>query len=190
MASAVEQALESLAGTVQGGLVLGGVNTHSTLPVGRYGQRLLRKIWAEVEATTDAPFAQEVPSGLVFNSLRACLFLRAYGNAKQCQPFELLHRMQRRLFVEGAITNEEPELLRLAEEFDWPIDSLAAVLGEPALNAQVRFEMESARAYGTAALPSLLLEVGGERRLLAGGYADAQMICGLVRNALALPPAN
>ena len=38
--------------------------------------------------------------------------------------------------------------------------------------------------YGTNALPNVLIEQNGERRLLFGGYADAEMIISLIREVL------
>jgi hypothetical protein len=52
------------------------------------------------------------------------------------------------------------------------------------LQALVADEFAGARRYGTQALPNLVLEVGGERRLLAGGYVDAAMLESLVRGAV------
>jgi hypothetical protein len=48
----------------------------------------------------------------------------------------------------------------------------------------LRGEFVVSRSYGTQALPSLLIEQGGVRSLLAGGYADAATLESMIRARL------
>lgn len=181
MAPAVEEASHQLAGEVTFELLLGGINTHATQPVGDYGARLLRHIWREVQATTGQAFSFVVPDGLVFNSTPACLAVAAVRRATGRPPFGYLHRLQQRLFVEARDITNPAVLADTAQEFDVRARVVHDGLADAALRASVRAEFEGARRYGTNALPSVLIEIAGERSLLAGGYADAAMLVGLIR---------
>jgi putative protein-disulfide isomerase len=184
MSGAVEQAAQRLADEVAFDLLLGGINTTSTLPVGDYGRRLLMRIWREVQATTGQAFGYRLPDGLVYNSTRACLAVAAVRRRTGKAPFGFLHRLQQLLFAEGRDTGDSELLARTAEEFGVPAAVVRAGLDDPGLHDELRAEFAGARVYGTQALPSLLLEVDGRRRLLAGGYVDDAMLVSLVRGAL------
>ncbi|MEM6710055.1 MAG: hypothetical protein AAF648_14845 [Pseudomonadota bacterium] len=176
MAAAVEEAQQHLAGQVRLELLLGGVNLHGTQPIGSYGRSVLARLWAEVAQTTGQPFAASVPEPLVYNSLLPCALLKWAAIEKQRTPLGLLHRMQQRFFHHGANINGIDELVRLAAEFDLRLDDPLVTLHEVAAGAPLQHEFETARSYGTRALPALVLDEKGQRRLLLGGYADAETI--------------
>jgi putative protein-disulfide isomerase len=184
MSAAVEQAAEALLGEVAFDLVLGGINTQSTQPVGDYGRRYLMHIWREVEATTGQPFAFRVADGLIYNSTRACLAVAAVRRALGRPPFGYLHRLQQLMFAEGRNIGDPKLLARTAEAFDVPAAVVRAGFDDEALQEALQREFAAARCYGTQALPNLVLERNGRRRLLAGGYVDAGMLASLVRDAL------
>ncbi len=187
MSAAVEEAAVRLAGEVEMGILLGGVNTTSALPVGDYGRRLLARIWRDVQATTGQSFCFRVPDGFVYNSTVPCLAVAAVRRATGKPPFGYLHRLQQLFFQEGRDVND-PALLRgTAEELGIDGQVVAAGLEDPALLARLREEVASARSYGTSALPNVLVERDGERRLLLGGYADAATLESCVRTGLGRP---
>ena len=92
--------------------------------------------------------------------------------------------MQQCLFEEGRNINSAEVLDWVAREFDWRPDELIAELDDPELIEKAEAQFEGSRAYGTNALPNVLIEQSGERRLLFGGYADSEMIVSLVRQAV------
>jgi len=187
MAPAVELAADRLAGEVGFDLLLGGINTHATQPMGAYGRRLLRRIWDEVAATTGQHFGEGPPEPFCYNSTRACLALAGLRRATGRPPFGLLHRLQQRFFVEGRDITAPAVLVETAAEFGYDEAELRRDLEDPQLLADLRVEFDGARGYGTQALPSLLIEApeedgsGGERQLLAGGYADAETLVAMIR---------
>lgn len=187
MAPAVEVAADRLGDAVTFDLLLGGINTHATQPMGGYGRRLLRRIWDEVAATTGQRFGPGPPEPFCYNSTRPCLALAGLRRATGRPPFGLLHRLQQRFFVEGQDITAISVLAATAGEFGYREAALRRDLEDPALLAALRAEFDGARGYGTQALPSLLIETpgcqGGERRLLAGGYVDAETLEAMVRSA-------
>jgi len=184
MAPAVEEALGRLGDAVSFDLLLGGINVHSTLPVGDYGRRLLLRIWREVAATTEQQFGYVIPDGMVFNSTRPCLAVAGLRQELGRPPLGYLHRLQQRLFVEGQDITDPKVLTGTALELGLSTDVVAAALDDADLAAELVREFSDSRSYGTNALPSVLLEEDGERRLLAGGYADAPMLESLIRAQL------
>lgn len=184
MSSAVEEAAARLAGAVTFDFLLGGVNVHATQPIGDYGRRLLMRIWHEVQATTGTDFGFRLPDPFVFNSTLPCLAIAAVRRHSERPPFGYLHLLQQRFFVEGADLNDLELLARAAGNFGVPRQVVIDGVADEALRTTVANEFESSRRYGTNALPSLLVESAGEKRLLAGGYADADMLEQLIREAL------
>lgn len=181
MATAVEQASARLADVADFGLLLGGINIRSTQPVGEYGRRHLLHIWREVHATTGQSFGFVVPPGMVYNSLQPCLAVAAVRDILGRPPFGYLHRLQQMLFVEGRDINQGRLLADTAGDFAVDPDSVADALRNRGLRDDLAREFTAARSYGTQALPAVLIEEEGERRLLAGGYADADMLEALIR---------
>jgi len=189
MAPAVEVAADRLGDAVAFVLLLGGINTRATQPMGGYGRRLLRRIWDEVAATTGQRFGAGPPEPFCYNSTRPCLALAGLRRATGRPPFGLLHRLQQRFFVEGQDITATPVLAATAAEFGYGEAELRRDLADPQLLAELRAEFEGARCYGTQALPNLLVETAGEaggtgqRRLLAGGYVDAETLLAMIRAA-------
>lgn len=184
MSPAVEEASARLAGEVEFELLLGGINTRSTRPVGDYGRRLLRHIWREVRDTTGQSFSFNLPDGMVFNSTRPCLAVAALRRATGRAPFGYLHRLQQLLFMEARDITDPALLATAATEFGVDAGVIRDGLADPDLTAALQTEFDGARRYGTQALPNVLTERGGERTLLAGGYADADMLEALIRARL------
>jgi putative protein-disulfide isomerase len=181
MAPAVEQVADRFGDRVRFDLVLGGVNVDSTLPVGDYGRRLLMRIWQEVAATTGQSFGYRIPEGFVYNSVRACLAVAALRRASGRPPFGYLHRLQQLLFEQGVDINDPDVLAGAAAELGYDGVAVRAALDDAAALAALRAEFAGARVYGTQALPSVLTEWKGRRRLLAGGYVDAEMLEALIK---------
>lgn len=184
MAAEVELARQKLADAVTFDLMLGGINTHGTQPIGDYGRRYLMKLWREVEATTGQPFGYRLPDEYVHNSTRTCLAVQSIRNLRGDVPFDYLHRLQYLFFVEGRDITQAELLGELAVEAGVDRQAFDQTMMAEATLEQIRFQFDSAGQFGTQALPSLLIERGdAQLALLAGGYVDAAMIETLVTEA-------
>jgi putative protein-disulfide isomerase len=184
MSSAVEEAAHELTDEVIFDLLLGGINTHATQPIGEFGRRHLMRLWTEVRATTGAAFGFALPEGLVYNSTLPCVAVEALRRKSGRPPFGFLHRLQQCFFEEGRNVGQTEVLDWVAQEFGWSAGELSRELEDQTLHAAIQRQFDSSRTYGTNALPNVIMEVGRTRRLLFGGYADSAMIVSLIRDSL------
>ncbi len=176
MAAATEAARQRLAGKVEFQLLLGGVNLHASRRIGDYGRRHLYHVWREVAATTGQPFAYNMPADAIYNSRLPAMAVRAYARHNGSQGFGMLHRLQEAFFADSLNINDPDVLAEQADAMGWSGGELRQALTDPTLAEIVQWEFENSRQYGTSALPNLLVETQGQRRLLAGGYVDCNML--------------
>ena len=139
------------------------------------------RIWRDVQETTGQTFGFRLPDVFVYNSTAACVAVEAVRRLTGKAPFGYLHRLQQLFFVEGRDINERDLLAGIACDFGCDRSAFVALLEDPAVADHIREEFAGARLYGTNALPNVLWEGSGGRELLAGGYADADMLVELVR---------
>ena len=98
-------------------------------------------------------------------------------------PFDYLHRLQERFFVEGVDINDIEILAATAQECGVDREAFLQAAGSERVRAAARFQMNTSRDFGTNALPSVLAEWDGERRLLAGGYLNAEALLDFAKQA-------
>ncbi len=184
MAKAIEESAHTLAGRVEFDLLLGGINIHGTQPIGDYGRRHLMKIWTEVHEVTGQTFGFRLPEEFIYNSTLSCVAVQAVRRRSGVAPFGFLHRLQQALFEAGENINSPSVLDALAVEFGWQPGELSTDLNDKRLHEQVAGQFSTSRNYGTNALPAVLIESDGKRKLLLGGYADSAMLVELLSDRL------
>ena len=165
-------------------VLLGGINIHGTQPIGEFGRGHLMGIWREVQATTGQAFGFKLPTPLIYNSTLPCIAVQAVRELLGTPPFEYLHRLQERFFVEGVDINKLEALADAAADVGVGRTEFLEAAGSERVRAEVRFQMSTSRDFGTNALPSVLREWEGERRLLAGGYLNAEALLGFAEQSL------
>jgi putative protein-disulfide isomerase len=184
-AAALDVARSTLAREVDFDVLLGGINVDSHNPVGAYGRLRLARLWREVHEVTGQPFAS-APSRepFVYNSTLLCAVLEAVRDLRGEPPFDLLRRLQEGFFARGENVTSVvciEAILRGAGED-------AALVLRHAQRADVQARtwagFERARSHGTHAMPNLVLDDGGARRLLAGGYLDAPTLVTTIEGAI------
>lgn len=175
MADDFDKSLQTLDEQVDFDLMLGGINTHGTQPIGDYGRRFLFRLWREVADTTGQKFGFQLPDEYIHNSARTCLAIEAMRELSGTIPFGYLHSLQRRFFVYAEDITQEQLLVTQAVDFGADETLFRQIMNAPGTLERVRFQFENATLFGTQALPSLLVEQDGRLQLLAGGYVDAEM---------------
>jgi putative protein-disulfide isomerase len=174
MSSEMTRAMALLVEEFEFDLVLGGINVDSTQHVNEFGRARLADVWRRVTEVTGTTFGPGLPTGdFVYNSTRACVAVEVVRELTGRTPFEYLQRLQDRFFL-GAEDVTKPALL-IAEAAALGLDAkrFETLLRSPDMLLRVREGFAAAKSHGTAALPSVLLEVAGVRRLVSGGYIDA-----------------
>ncbi|MBM4205034.1 MAG: hypothetical protein FJ194_12925 [Gammaproteobacteria bacterium] len=183
MADAIETIRTRMAGEFEFDLVLGGINTDSTQPVGAYGRRLMRRLWLEVAATTGQVFGDLPLAAYVHNSVPVCLALEHLRVARSTPPFSALRELQRCFFTSGENTTATDFLLDFLRREGVVLDRFDVLTGDAALHKRLRFQFSMAKSFGTEAMPSVLIRRGTDTRLVAGGYLDAPMLEEVIRMA-------
>lgn len=184
MADDFETARNRLQNSVEFELLLGGINTHGTQPIGDYGRRFLMRLWSEVAETTGQKFGFKLPDDYIHNSARTCLALEASRRLVNAAPFEFLHALQRAFFLDGLDITQEPVIMECAATCGIDPQALMTEMQAPRHLESIRFQFEAATGFGTQAMPSLVKEEAGRFSLMAGGYVDAEMIESLVEGLL------
>ncbi len=182
MADDFESARARLSHKVEFDLMLGGINTHGTQPIGDYGRRFLMRLWREVAETTGQDFGFKLPDEYIHNSARTCLALEAGRHLLSTAPFEFLHSLQRAFFKDGLDVTQEPVIMQCAEVCGIDPNALVSEMQAPKHLESIRFQFEAATGFGTQAMPSLVQEDSGRFSLIAGGYVDAEMMESLLES--------
>lgn|GEM_PF-584375 len=185
MSNDIDLARETHRPDVTYDLLFGGINTQGNQPIGEYGRRYLRRLWQEVAATTGQRFGDLVPEAYIHNSKLPCLALEAVRLLTQRAPFDFLRKLQTSFFLEQKNISERATLLKLTSESGYDAGEVDRLIDSTEVNARIDFQFENAGAFGTEAMPSVLIEDHRSMRLLAGGYVDADMLDQLLKEALA-----
>ena len=163
-------------------LLLGGINVHGTQPIGEFGRSHLMGIWREVQATTGQAFGFKLPTPLIYNSTLPCVAVQAVRQVIGVPPFDYLHLLQERFFVDGVDINDLDALTGAAIDCGVSRAAFVQAAGSERVRAEVQFQINTSRVFGTNALPSVLSEQKGDRRLLAGGYLNAEALLEFARH--------
>ncbi len=185
MAPEIERARRDGAAEFDFDCLLGGINVGSTHPVSDFARARLADVWRRVVSVTQARFGEGLPGGdFVYNSVPACVAVEAMREVGDAPPFDFLHRLQTRFFVDGVDVGNESVLAREAVAAGANEARFLAAFRSPTTMARVRAGFEVAKAFGTTALPSVQVAVAGKRGLVAGGYVDAPTLLESVRGHL------
>ena len=161
-------------------LILGGINLDSTQVVGSYGRRLMQKLWKEVADTTGQTPAALQAEDYIHNSLPVCLAVEAVRQILGFPPFDFLHDLQRRFFTLGENITDSSWLRSVVQDHGLDVMAFDRLMIDPSTPARVQFQFGMAHAFGTHALPSVLVRRGAQTHLLAGGYIDADGLMALI----------
>ena len=175
--SHVENAMAEFAGRVDFDLILGGINTHATQPIGEYGQKRLDGLWHQVTATTGREFSHIYPEGCIYNSLLPCRAVEAARDLLGEPPLDYLHRLQKCFFLEALNINNRDVLANEAAEVGMDADDFLERLDSAEVVARTQWGFSRSRRQGAGALPSFLFGRGENLALMAGGYLDTEFLC-------------
>lgn len=177
MAPQLRDTMSALEGRVEFDLLLGGINVGGGEPVGDRGRRRFAELWPRVTETTGQTFSQRLPEGaFVYNSMRACVAIHAIRRITGEPPFEYLHELQARFFLEAEDITQPGSLADAAERLGIDRARFLDELANAALTDVAIAEFAESKRYGTHALPSVLVDSASGRRLFAGGWVSAAQL--------------
>ncbi len=171
-------------GRVDFDLILGGINTHATQPIGDYGRRRLDALWHQVTATTGQRFSHVFPEGCIYNSLLPCRAVEAARDLLGEPPLGYLHRLQKLFFLEATNINDRRVLADAGAEFGIDPDDLLRRIDSAEVATRTQWGFTRSRRQGAGALPSFLFGPGEDLTLMAGGYLDTEFLCGEIEARL------
>lgn len=181
MANAIEQVRYRLDGFLQFDFWVGGLNLNASTPLTEAALPRFQELWRRVEETTGATYSMRLPApGFIYNSRNACRAVHAMRELTDAPPFDFLHALQRRFFVEAEDIGRIDVLADTVRELGGDVPKFHAAFSAVDEQALQR-EFAACKAYGTNALPSVLGETVAGRRLIAGGYLDGSMLEDLLR---------
>ena len=181
----VENAMARFAGRVDFDLILGGINTHATQPIGEYGLKRLDGLWHQVTATTGQEFSHVFPEGCIYNSLLPCHAVEAARDLLSDPPLPYLHRLQKCFFLEATNINDRDVLASEAAEFGIDADDFLRRLDSAEIATRTQWGFTRSRRQGAGALPSFLFGTDEDLTLMAGGYLDTEFLCTEIESRLA-----
>ncbi len=185
MAPEIERARRDGAAEFEFDCLLGGINVESHHPISDFARARLADVWRRVVSVTQAHFGSGLPPGdFVYNSVPTCVAVEAMREVIGAPPFDFVHHLQRRFFVEGVDVGNESVLISEALAVGVDEARFVAAFRSPATLSRVRTGFGVAKAFGTSALPSVHVDVAGARGLVAGGYVDAPTLLESVRGYL------
>jgi putative protein-disulfide isomerase len=185
MAEEIERARAALAEELRFDLVVGGINVGSRRGVSELARARLALVWHEVALVTGAAFGSGLPGGeFVYDSTPACLAVETVRAMTGEAPFEFVRYLQRRFFVDGADVTAWPVLAEAVADLGIDVRVFGRLWQTPDIRDRVAAGFLVAKSYGTAAMPSVLLDESGTRRLVVGGYVDALTLVETLRGLL------
>ena len=164
-------------------IVVGGLRAGGTEVLDDAGKRFRLSHWARVEAASGVPFNRDAlmaRAGFVYDTEPIC---RAVVAARMLAPeapqLDVFRALQHAFYVEGLDTTDGPTLARVAAKAltaaGNPVDAqtvLETYQSAKAIEAAQQ-DFRTARHWGIASFPALLMEAGGELHLVSPGYASA-----------------
>lgn len=182
MAGEIERARRDGAAEFDFDCLMGGINVWSIHPITDFARARLDDVWRRVVAVTQARFGDGLPRGdFVYNSTPACAAVEAMRVLSGTPPFDYVRRLQTCFFVDGVDITEEAFLAHEANAAGVNEARFIEAYRSRETLARVQAGFETAKAFGTSALPSVLIDVAGARGLVAGGYVDAPTLLESVR---------
>jgi putative protein-disulfide isomerase len=183
-------------------IVVGGLRAGGTELLDEAGKRFRLQHWARVEAASGLPFNRDAlmaRQGFIYDTEPIC---RAVVAARMVAPaapqLEVFRALQHAFYVDGLDTTDGPTLARVAAAAltaaGHPSDAqtvLQAWQSAPAIEAAEQ-DFRTARRWGIASFPALLMEADGALHVVSPGYASADALrAGIqaVRDRVAAVPA-
>lgn len=162
----------ALSGRIEIVYVLGGLAPENHEPMSEQMRESLQQTWRRVSEVCGVDFnhdfwARNTPMRSTYPACKAALVARGYGKER-----EMYERIQSFYYQEAGNPSEYARLYDLAEQVGIPRDEFIARIHSAELENLFLKERMQAERLGAQGFPSLILERGGEARLIHHSYTD------------------
>jgi len=176
-------------------IVVGGLRAGGTEIVDDAAKQFRLQHWARVEAASGMPFNREAfvaRQGFVYDTEPVCrAVVAARRLAPQADLLAVFRAFQHAFYAEGRDTTDGKELAALGaaelqrQGHDVSDAGFLYAWREPATIAETHADFTRTRNLGVNSFPSLLLDTGDGMRAVSPGYAHAEQLDRLLREAMA-----
>jgi len=168
-------------------LLLGGLRPGTTEPVtDRFREEILHH-WQQVQARTGQPFRFEgaLPEGFVYDTEPASRAVVAAAELDAGKTYPMFKAIQQAFYAEGVDVTAPDNLARIAASLGLDASAFRASFDADLTLEKTRTSFLRARQWGVRGFPSLVLQHGQGRQLLAQGYLSEDELGSRIEAALA-----
>lgn len=176
-------------------IVVGGLRAGGTEILDDAAKQFRLQHWARVEAASGLPFDREAfvaRQGFVYDTEPVCrAVVAARRLAPQADLLAVFRAFQHAFYAEGRDTTDGKELAAIGaaelqrQGHDVSGAGFLYAWRDPATVAETHADFTRTRKLGVNSFPSLLLDTGNGVREVSPGYAHAEQLDRLLREAMA-----
>jgi len=168
-------------------LLLGGLRPGTTEPVTDTFREEILHHWQQVQARTGQPFRFEgaLPEGFVYDTEPASRAVVAAAELDAGKTYPMFKAIQQAFYAEGVDVTAPDNLARIAASLGLDASAFRAGFDADLTLEKTRTSFLRARQWGVRGFPSLVLQHGQGRQLLAQGYLSEDELGSRIEAALA-----
>lgn len=160
--------------------VMGGLAPDDAEPMDDGTRGYVRQAWKAVEQTTGASFNWDFwsvcqPRRSTYPACRAVLLAESLRSGTGPLMFD---RIQQAYYQEARNPSDAETLVALGRDMGFDEGAFERELNSPETQALLHADLEFRRELNVHSFPTLILESGEERVILAEGYSDAEQVLG------------
>jgi putative protein-disulfide isomerase len=153
-------------------LVMGGLRPGTKEPMTRTMRDEILHHWHEVQRWTGQVFSYEgaMPDGFVYNTEPPSRAVVAAGliQSEAGRPF--FHSIQAAFYMTNRDVTKTEELVHLAEQAGFKADTFRDVFESDQARSATLSQFRHAREWAVSSFPTVVMQKGGELKLLTRGY--------------------
>lgn len=155
-----------------------GLQVGSQKPLSEEHIANLQILWRNVAETTGQKFAFSLPADadFIYHSELACRALQIARRALGAEPWQVFHNMQQAFYVDCRNLSDLGILFELVSGTGIDEETFMDQMTSNDIVETTRMEFDWCSDLGIQALPSILLDLGTGPKLVAGGYATADVL--------------
>lgn len=170
----MSKALDSLSGSIEFQLVMGGLRPYNTETMSDLGD-FLKHHWEEVGQRSGQPFSYDIleDTSFVYDTEPAC---RAVVLMRELQPeseFDFFKKIQYSFYEKNKNTNLIETYSELAVLYGLDKDDFAKRFESDEMKEKIKVDFTYSQQVGIRSFPTVVLQVGEQYYLIAQGYVKA-----------------